>query len=1075
MTTPSSPPSPPAPSALPPALPPPLTIVDPASLRLASSHVPDPEHYVTTLYTWGSGLKGCLGLSTTRPRHTATHNPWFSDSAVRLVSTSTWGYRNAALDAQGVVYEWGFLAEYDAKKTRKEALEGNLPRVKVGTERCAQVVAGGDFTVALTLDAGVLTWGSGVDGRLGQGLVVHGVETRARRVHGLDREVVVQIAAGEGHAACVTREGKVFTWGKFLVPLFTPMRVDTFLPGPARAVACGAQVLAVLLEDRGQVYTWGFSHHGELGHGVGPTERKVDTPTLVQGVAHHRIVRIACGPTAMAAVAENGLLFLWGEGPASRNAVPQFEPRAVAGLPAVSEVALGESHAVAVCEASELLYVFGDNKAGQLGMTHSENVIEPVFIPHLLRKSVLRASAGTEHSAVIVVEQATAVGVPSPADLQALLEVFTPPPAVSDSVRPAGARKLRRGSSAASSLAEGEANALDDDGAAAGPSSGVETAEDFEKVAGASSGAAGPSSSTNAANATTAGATVTATSSASTGLPTAAAAAAAPPPPPPTGTLAQARAAAEACEAMIRAELHGRSAKSLASGNAESGGGNDNDDDDDDDDDDEDDDLTAARYSVVAAARKLLRPPHAVFSTKEYNRLTARLVEVSDKPRVNIYGSVLLDSRQPKSPRPYGALPTINGKMVTTQGNSITAVVGGGSSSSSSSARAPPASARGGPPGAQAASKLPGVSSLPWNRKVKEVVGPTHPAFVEALQTKRAERDDYDVRIMCKVTKGIKTFRDMEPFMHEQVMKYMHYMQVGARVTIFEQGSRSAAWYILFEGAAEIRVRLSPMSPAQTTVARLAAGDNFGERGLIQGGLRAASIVTSAPSTLFRLDQDDYILIMKTAHQAEMDGKVALFQRTPILQTSTTLLLQQLSGIAITKRYAQGDTIFREGEKPDGLYILQAGRVSVTRVFEADVLHKPRNLRALPQPHELLYNKLFRRRVVREIKVAEIEPGMYFGELALIRDLPRTATVKALEPVVCVFLGREDFLHRVHKSMLRDMRERAERTYKTDADLVKIFRETQDEKQWATYKKSLVEDIVQSKAIRTRRKLGMAS
>ena len=70
-----------------------------------------------------------------------------------------------------------------------------------------------------------------------------------------------------------------------------------------------------------------------------------------------------------------------------------------------------------------------------------------------------------------------------------------------------------------------------------------------------------------------------------------------------------------------------------------------------------------------------------------------------------------------------------------------------------------------------------------------------------------------------------------------------------------------------------------------------------------------------------------------------------------------------------------------EGDESDRFYVIESGRVQVTAA-DGQVLR-------------------------------EEGPGDYFGEIGLLRDVPRTATITALEPTVLLALEREEFLDAV--------------------------------------------------------------
>ena len=91
----------------------------------------------------------------------------------------------------------------------------------------------------------------------------------------------------------------------------SPQLVEGLLGLPVASVCCGGQHAAVLTRD-GDVYTWGRGGFGRLGHG---DVRSLKAPRLVRGgLAGVVCAQVACGFAYTAAVSRDGALYTWGRG-----------------------------------------------------------------------------------------------------------------------------------------------------------------------------------------------------------------------------------------------------------------------------------------------------------------------------------------------------------------------------------------------------------------------------------------------------------------------------------------------------------------------------------------------------------------------------------------------------------------------------------------------------------------------------------------------------------------------------------------------------------------------------------------
>lgn len=81
------------------------------------------------------------------------------------------------------------------------------------------------------------------------------------------------------------------------------------------------------------------------------------------------------------------------------------------------------------------------------------------------------------------------------------------------------------------------------------------------------------------------------------------------------------------------------------------------------------------------------------------------------------------------------------------------------------------------------------------------------------------------------------------------------------------------------------------------------------------------------------------------------------------------------------RRYATGETVYNEGDPGDAMFIIKEGEIEVLRGVSGG-----------------------------NTRLATLSQGAIFGEMAVLRDLPRSTTTRALSPVCLVVVPKNAFL-----------------------------------------------------------------
>lgn len=108
----------------------------------------------------------------------------------------------------------------------------------------------------------------------------------------------------------------------------------------------------------------------------------------------------------------------------------------------------------------------------------------------------------------------------------------------------------------------------------------------------------------------------------------------------------------------------------------------------------------------------------------------------------------------------------------------------------------------------------------------------------------------------------------------------------------------------------------------------------------------------------------------------------------PLFSRVTDADLEDIAAHLIERRFPKNTTVVEEGLPGDYMYVIRQGRVKVTKASEDG----------------------------REKIMQFMELGDFFGEMALLSNDPRSASVKTLEPSVLLALSRRDFIEQLRQS-----------------------------------------------------------
>ncbi|XP_034448231.1 protein kinase, cAMP-dependent, regulatory, type I, alpha (tissue specific extinguisher 1) a isoform X1 [Hippoglossus hippoglossus] len=235
-----------------------------------------------------------------------------------------------------------------------------------------------------------------------------------------------------------------------------------------------------------------------------------------------------------------------------------------------------------------------------------------------------------------------------------------------------------------------------------------------------------------------------------------------------------------------------------------------------------------------------------------------------------------------------------------------------------------------------------------------------------------------DYKSMASLSKAMEKnvlFAHLDDNERSDIFDAMFSVSYIAGEMVILQGDEGDNFYVIDQGEMDVYVN-------SELVTGIGEGGSFGELALIYGTPRAATVRAKSNVKLWAIDRDSYrrILMGSTLRKRKMYEE--FLSKVSILESLDKWERLTVADSLEKVQFVDSQKIVVQGEPGDEFFIILEGTAAV----------------------------LQRRSVDEEfVEVGRLGPSDYFGEIALLMNRPRAATVVACGPLKCVKLDRPRF------------------------------------------------------------------
>lgn len=254
------------------------------------------------------------------------------------------------------------------------------------------------------------------------------------------------------------------------------------------------------------------------------------------------------------------------------------------------------------------------------------------------------------------------------------------------------------------------------------------------------------------------------------------------------------------------------------------------------------------------------------------------------------------------------------------------------------------------------------------------------------------EKQGESRRSLENILKNNFLFGDLSEEEIVELSKLFKQESFHSKSKIIKQGEAGDRFYLIKSGVVAVRIQNS--QGVEKEVATLYEGDFFGEIALLKEVPRTATCLALNDVVVWSLDKESFSHYVKERFSVSISVERAiaimrLISAMPLFKELSPTQMRQLASSFISRKMKPGEPVIQQGEPGKEFFVIEKGECVVKIKGEQG----------------------------KEQEVATLSKGECFGEMALLSNAPRSATIQAVTEVELLVLSKENFDEMIKSSL----------------------------------------------------------